>query len=85
MEHQAKQRGRPRKDATEGTPKQQKQREYMRNYVAGINSGIKQLEKDELECLKELEKIRKERMALVEQLDKANKQAMGILKEKVGK
>ena len=80
-----KKRGRPRKAPTEGTEKQQKNREYMRKYTAQINAGINQLEKDELDCLKELDKIRKERKKLIDELDKANKQAEGILKEKVGK
>lgn len=82
---EAKKRGRPRKAPTEGTEKQKKNREYMRKYTAQINAGINQLEKDELDCLKELDKIRKERKRLIDELDNANKQAEGILKEKVGK
>lgn len=46
-----KKAGRPRKEAGEGTEKQQKQRNYMRKYVASINEGIKELAKDEDECL----------------------------------
>jgi len=82
---EAPKRGRPRKAPTEGTEKQQKNREYMRKYQGEIKAGINQLEKDELDCLKELDKIRKERIKLIEDLDKANKQAEGILKEKLGK
>ena len=52
--------GRPRKEEGEGTEKQQKQREYMRNYVASINDGIKELAKDEDECLQHLDRILKE-------------------------
>lgn len=82
---EAPKRGRPRKAPTEGTEKQQKNREYMRKYQGEIKAGINQLEKDELDCLKELDKIRKERKKLIDELDNANKQAEGILKEKVGK
>jgi soluble cytochrome b562 len=82
---EAPKRGRPRKDPTEGTEKQKKNREYMRKYQSEIKAGITQLEKDEMDCLKELDKIRKERKKLIDELDKANKQAEGILKEKVAK
>jgi hypothetical protein len=82
---EAPKRGRPRKAPTEGTDKQKKNREYMRKYNNEIKAGINQLEKDELNCLEELDKIRKERKKLIDELDKANKQAEGILKEKVAK
>ena len=82
---EAPKRGRPRKAPTEGTEKQKKNREYMRKYQGEIKAGINQLEKDELDCLKELDKIRKERSKLIDDLEKANKQAEGILKEKVAK
>ena len=49
MDMPAKKAGRPRKADDEGTAKQQKQREYMRRYVASINEGIKGLAKDEEE------------------------------------
>jgi len=82
---EAPKRGRPRKAPTEGTEKQKKNREYMRKYQSEIKAGITQLEKDEKDCLEELDKIRKERKKLIDELDKANKQAEGILKEKVAK
>lgn len=82
---EAPKRGRPRKAPTEGTEKQKKNRDYMRKYQSEIKAGINQLEKDEMNCLEELDKIRKERKKLIEDLDKANKQAEGILKEKVAK
>jgi len=82
---EAPKRGRPRKAPTEGTDKQKKNREYMRKYNSEIKAGIAQLEKDEMNCLEELDKIRKERKKLIDELDKANKQAESILKEKVGK
>lgn len=85
MDQKEKKRGRPRKAPNEGTDKQKQQREYMRNYVSQINNGIKQLEKDEADCLKELDRVRKEKKALIDELDKANKQASNILKEKVKK
>ena len=77
--------GRPRKADNEGTPEQVEKRLYMRKYVNEIKQGITSLEKDEADCLKELDKIRKQRNKLVDELDKANKQASGILKEAVGK
>jgi soluble cytochrome b562 len=82
---EAPKRGRPRKAPNEGTDKQKKNRDYMRKYQSEIKAGINQLEKDEMNCLEELDKIRKERKKLIEDLDKANKQAEGILKEKVAK
>jgi len=82
---EAPKRGRPRKAPTEGTAEQVKKREYMRKYQSEIRAGINQLEKDEMHCLEELDKIRKERKKLIDELDKANKQAEGILKEKVAK
>ena len=82
---EAPKRGRPRKDTTEGTDKQKKNREYMRKYNSEIKAGITQLEKDEMHCLEELDKIRKERKKLIQELDKANKQAESILKEKLAK
>jgi len=85
MDKQPKQRGRPKKAETEGTPAQVKRREYMRKYQSQIKQGIVELEKDEMNCLEELDKIRKERKQLIEELDKASKQATTILKEAVGK
>jgi soluble cytochrome b562 len=82
---EAPKRGRPLKAPNEGTDKQKKNRDYMRKYQSEIKAGINQLEKDEMNCLEELDKIRKERKKLIEDLDKANKQAEGILKEKVAK
>lgn len=78
-------RGRPRKSDDQGTPEQVEKRLYMRKYVTEIKQGITALEKDEKDCLKELDKIRKQRNKLVDELDKANKQASSILKEAVGK
>ena len=77
--------GRPRKEAGEGTEKQQKQREYMRKYVASINDGIKELAKDEDECLEHLDRILKEKKKLFDDLDKANAQLLALLKERVKK
>lgn len=85
MQAEPRRPGRPRKAPGEGTEKQQKAREYMRKYQSEIRAGINQLEKDEMNCLEELDKIRKERKKLIDELDKANKQAAGILKEKVAK
>ena len=82
---EAPKRGRPKKAETEGTEKQRKGREYMRKYNSEIKAGITQLEKDEITCLEELDKIRKERKKLIEELEKTNNQAGAILKEKVGK
>ena len=75
-------RGRPKKADTEGTPQQVKKRQYMRNYVGGIKKGIEQLEKDEMDCLKDLQKMRNEKSKLINMLDDANKQASNILTEK---
>ena len=77
--------GRPRKEAGEGTEKQQKQREYMRKYVASINEGIKELAKDEDECLEHLDRILKEKKKLFDDLDKANAQLLALLKERIKK
>lgn len=77
--------GRPRKEAGEGTEKQQKQREYMRKYVASINEGIKELAKDEDECLQHLDRILKEKKKLFDDLDKANAQLLGLLNERLKK
>jgi hypothetical protein len=74
-------RGRPKKGDDQGTPEQVKKRQYMRNYVAGIKQGIVQLEKDELNCLKDLERMRNEKSKLINMLDDANKQAGDILTE----
>lgn len=82
---EAPKRGRPKKSSTEGTEQQVKKREYMRKYVKEIKEGVVQLEKDEKDCLKELEKIRSDKKKLLDELEKANKQASGILKEAVGK
>lgn len=79
MEPVKRGRGRPKKADTEGTPEQVKKRQYMRNYVAGIKQGIVQLEKDELDCLKDLERMRNEKSKLINMLDDANKQAEDIL------
>ena len=83
MEAGAKQRGRPRK--TGGTEQQIKQREYMRKYQSEIKQGIVELEKAEMECLKELEKLQKDKKKLIDELAKAGTQAEEILKESVGK
>ena len=85
MEPVKRGRGRPKKSDTEGTPEQVKKRQYMRNYVSGIKKGIVQLEKDELDCLKDLEHMRTEKSKLINMLDDANKQAGDILKSKVAK
>ena len=52
---EAPKRGRPRKAPTEGTEKQKKKREYMRKYQNEIKQGINKLEKDEINCLEELD------------------------------
>lgn len=80
---EAPKRGRPRKSSDEGTEKQIKRREYMRKYVREIKQGVVKLEKDEKDCLEELEKIRREKKKLIDDLDKANIQAGDILKEAV--
>ena len=85
MEPVKRGRGRPKKADTEGTPEQVKKRQYMRNYVSGIKKGIVQLEKDELDCLKDLERMRNEKSNLINMLDDANKQAGDILTAKVAK
>ena len=82
MEQNRRPRGRPKKADTEGTPQQVKKRQYMRNYVSGIKQGIVQLEKDELDCLKDLERMRNEKSKLIGMLDDANKQAGDILTER---
>ena len=63
-----KKAGRPRKEAGEGTEKQQKQRQYMRKYVASINEGIKDLAKEEEECLEHLDRVIKEKKKLFKSL-----------------
>ena len=78
-------RGRPRKSDTEGTEEQVKKRQYMRRYQTQIKAGIVQLEKEEADCLKDLERMRKEKMKLIDELEKANEQASNILKEKVAR
>jgi len=80
-----KRAGRPRKEAGEGTEKQQKQRNYMRKYVASINEGIKELAKDEDECLQHLDRILKEKKKLFDDLDKANAQLLALLNERLKK
>jgi len=85
MTPEKKKAGRPRKEAGEGTEKQQKQREYMRKYVASINEGIKELAKDEDECLEHLDRILKEKKKLFDDLDKANAQLLALLKERIKK
>ena len=82
MEAQQRRRGRPKKADTEGTAEQVKKRQYMRDYVKEIKQGIVQLEKDELDCLKELDNMRKEKKKLINMLDEANKQAGNILTSK---
>ena len=67
--------GRPRKSDTEGTPEQIKRREYMRKYQSQIKAGIVELEKEEADCLRDLEQMRKEKMRLIDELAKANEQA----------
>ena len=78
-------RGRPRKSNTEGTPEQVKKREYMRRYQSQIKGGIVQLEKEEADWLKDLERMRNEKMKLIDELEKANEQAKNILQEKVAR
>lgn len=85
MDMPTKKAGRPRKADDEGTAKQQKQREYMRKYVASINDGIKELAKDEEECVDHLNRIIKEKKKLFDDLDKANSQLLALLNEKVKK
>ena len=85
MEAVKRGRGRHKKADTEGTPEQVKKRQYMRNYVSGIKKGIVQLEKDELDCLKDLERMRNEKSNLINMLDDANKQAGDILTAKTAK
>lgn len=80
--------GRPKKEdsvrpLTKEDQKKEDKRKYMRKYQSEIKAGISQLEKDEKNCLDELDKIRKERTKLINELEKANIQAEGILKEKV--
>ena len=82
MEQNRRPRGRPKKLDTDGTAQQVKKRQYMRNYVGGIKKGIEQLEKDEMDCLKDLERMRNEKSKLINMLDDANKQAGDILTEK---
>ena len=82
MEAQQRRRGRPKKADNEGTAEQVKKRQYMRDYVKEIKQGIVQLEKDELDCLKELDNMRKEKYKLINMLDEANKQAGNILTSK---
>jgi len=77
--------GRPRKTDAEGTPEQIQKRLYQRKYVNEVRQGVVQLEKDEQDCINELEKIRKEKKKLIDILDSANKQAGSILKEKTKK
>ena len=77
--------GRPRKSDTEGTAEQIKRREYMRNYQSQIKAGIVELEKEEADCLRDLEKMRKEKMRLIDELAKANEQASNILQERVAR
>jgi len=80
-----KQVGRPRKSDTEGTSQQIKRREYQRKYQSQIKAGIEALEKEEEDCLKELDKMRKEKSRLIDELAKANEQAGSILQEKVAR
>ena len=82
---EAPKRGRPRKEATEGTPEQIKRRDYQRKYQSEIKGGIVELERAEADCLRELDRIRKERNKLIDDLDIAGKQAEKILKERMGK
>ena len=82
MEAQQRRRGRPKKADNEGTAEQVRKRQYMRDYVKEIKQGIVQLEKDELDCLKELDNMRKEKKKLINMLDEANKQAGNILTSK---
>ena len=78
-----KQVGRPKKSDTEGTPEQIKRREYQRKYQSQIKAGIVALEKEEEDCLKELDRMRREKSKLIDELGRANEQAGAILKEKV--
>jgi len=78
-------RGRPKLPENVGTPEQVAKRLYQRKYVNEVRQGVVQLEKDEQDCINELEKIRKEKKKLIDILDSANKQAGSILKEKTKK
>jgi hypothetical protein len=80
-----KKAGRPRKEAGEGTETQVKKREYMRKYVASINEGIKDLAKEEEECLEHLDRVIKEKKRLFDDLDKANVQMLALLNERLKK
>ena len=80
--------GRPKKADTEGTEKQIKNRQYMRDYNAKIARDINDLSKMELQCDDELKKIKAEKKELQREykkslamLEKANIQAENILKE----
>ena len=77
--------GRPKKSDTEGTKEQIKRREYMRKYQSQIKQGIEALEKDEADCLNDLENMRKEKSRLIDELAKANEQANMILQEQVAR
>ncbi len=57
----------------------------MRKYVESINDGIKELAKDEEECLEHLDRILKEKKKLFDDLDKANAQLLALLKERIKK
>ena len=84
--------GRPKKADTEGTEKQIKNREYMRDYNARIARDIQELSKMEIECNEELKEIKKQKKELereykksLKMLQDANNQAENILKEKTKK
>lgn len=65
--------GRPRKDASEGTAKQVKSREYMRKYNEKMQSDIGKLYQMEVDCEAELEVYRRDRKKLEKELAEMNK------------
>ena len=76
-----KKAGAPKKADNVGTPKQIKQRLYMRDYQAKLRSGIFELAAMEEDCDKELKKIKADKAKLLNLLEQANNQTETILKE----
>ena len=60
-------KGRPRKEAAEGTEKQQKNREYMRKYQETRKTKITELTADIKKCQEDLKKMKDERKQLKDQ------------------
>jgi len=60
-------KGRPRKEAAEGTEKQQKNREYMRKYQETRKAKIVELTADIKKCQEDLKKMKNERKQLKDQ------------------